>query len=152
MSEKRPETKVRIYPSGMVEVSGGSADEVALIGAEVSKGLLRNSAPNGHSPEEIEGEKSAAKPANHSPFVDDTVDQSHPAIRKLEQHIISEWPVGRANITLQWCREFIGKEITGIWRECRTRAVGTLMTRLTKRGLVSQVGKAEWQKVPQVKR
>jgi hypothetical protein len=148
MGEKDRESKVRIYPSGMVEIFCGSPDEAALIGAEVAKGLLHNNkarpsldvqlplmSEENPKPSEVTTPKQIRP--DTSPFFDPSVDQWHPAVQKLERYILTQ-PDG-CKFRYHWMREFIGREITGSWRECMTRSVGTLMTRLVESGIVTKI-------------
>ena len=156
------EMKVRVYPSGMLEVLGGDPDEVALVAATVvAKGFLTPMAKPSADPELpfINGSangahvspavKSASRPAaDRSPFYDASVTRNHPAILRLE-HLILAAPNGR-QFEYHWMREFVGKEITGVARECMTKAVGTLMARLEQDGIVQSHKRGHWEKVAKI--
>jgi hypothetical protein len=156
--------KVRFYPSGMTEVSGADPDQVALIGAAIAKGIY-GPRPLQKAPDEVLSVNGATtdlqlplpdppvraiprEPQEHGPFVDRSVTNFHPAILALEQHVLSA-PTG-ATFQLRELRTFVGHQITGVWRECQTRSVGTLMSRLTDAGFVSRVGEGKWQKLARV--
>jgi hypothetical protein len=152
-------TKVRFYPSGMAEVSGDDPDEVALIGAAIAKGIYRHGLSqavaaeiplaNGAGDSELPLPPPPAKPHDHSPFIDLSVTQHHPAILALERDIIGA--ATGAIFGLKHLRTFVGHHITGVWRECQTRSVGKLMARLTDTGVVTEVGAGKWQKLARIK-
>jgi hypothetical protein len=154
------------YPSGTTEVSGDDPDDVALIGAAVAKGIYgpRPLQTVAHEVHSVNGATTdpqlplpdpppkhiAEKPHDHSPFIDLSVTRYHPAILALEQHILA--PTDRLPTTYEyhWMRCFVGYQITGVWRECQTRAVGTLMARLVETGVVIPLGNGKWEKAVQL--
>ena len=147
MAENPPSTKVRFFPSGMIEVSGSDANETALIGAEIAKGMFgkRQTVPSQPEPElPLTNGKVDREPFDHSPFYDETVNQAHPAVKSLEKKIMQASAGSR--FEYHEMRQFIGHEITGVYRECMTRAVGNLMARLEELGVVTRLSRYEWQK------
>lgn len=166
------EMKVRVYPSGMLEVLGGNPDEVALVAAAVvSKGFFKGEPQDNHPELPLSnGTNNQSRPVNlhrasdraaflkqtapkvpyDAPFYDESVCMSHPAIMKLEKSI-SLAPVGEV-FELKKLRYMVGESITGVWRECLTRSVGTLMGRLTRSGMVGKISGHEWKKLPKLEK
>jgi hypothetical protein len=165
MSENpKQDIRVRIFPSGMIEVYGADADAVGLVAAAASRGMYR-AKPNETQPELPPANGAESAPAvtlkppepnyavqykgrDTTPFYDRSVTMHHPAIIGLEQHILAS-PDGREFEHL-WMRKYVGEEITGHPRECMTRAVTTLMGRLVGSGVVVRLAQDHWKKVARV--
>jgi hypothetical protein len=119
------------FPNGM-KIRGDDADEVVLAAQQFSEG-------------KPQPQPKIDEPKTSVPFLDPKIDQYHPVIRELELKILGD-PI-RSVYDLIDMRKQIGKILTGDYRECRTRAVSRLMTRLTKCGITSQVKRDTWEKV-----
>ncbi len=161
----KSDIRVRVFPSGMIEVYGGDADAVGLVAAAASKGMYRPKSDEGQIELPlVNGASQAAPPipiktpvaapeslkngVDRSPFYDESVNRYHPAVLKQEQSIRTA--KDGEKFEKRAMRIAVGKEITGIARECITRAIGTLMARLVEEGVVIEYERDHWRKAPRV--
>ena len=163
MNKSSVDTKVRFYPDGSAEVSGGNLDEMMRIGAALAKNIYGRSkaaAPEtplvnvvADTPDlPMQSTKPVAKEPNgyapfldYVPFIDDSVSQHHSAIAALEEYINRSPP--DTEFHLKELRRFVGHQITGVWRECENRSTGYLMSRLVGRGIVLRISSGKWRRI-----